>query len=124
MKIFQNAIQCPDGTILLSSNNYEVKKHIDANGKEYIISGGKFSLERSGANDYKEMSITENHNLRFVFNNLLWLTSGMYKKLNEIDSSHLESIYRHKTCPLMHKIVVAEILTQRKYWPKRKRDVN
>jgi len=119
LRIIQNAIQCPDGTILLSSNNYEIKRHIDANGKEYAITGGKFYLERLGANDYKELSITENHSLQFAIRNILWLTNKKYKMLIEVESPHLESIYHHKTSSLFHKFAIVEILTQRKYWPRR-----
>ena len=56
-KIILNAIQTPDGTVLISRNSHDYVCHKDANGSFYSVDGGNDYLKRSGKTDYKELSV-------------------------------------------------------------------
>jgi hypothetical protein len=57
-EIILNAIQTPDGTVLVSRNRHDYFCHKDANGSFYCVDGGNFSVKRScEKNDYKELSV-------------------------------------------------------------------
>jgi hypothetical protein len=57
-EIILNAIQTPDGTVLISKNRYDYVCHKDDNGSFYSVDGGNFYVKRScEKNDYKELSV-------------------------------------------------------------------
>lgn len=57
-KIIVNAIETPDGTVLLSAHRHDFRGHTDANGKFYAVDGGTDYLKRSfDQKDYTELSI-------------------------------------------------------------------
>lgn len=56
-RIIVNAIETPDGTVLLSVRPHDYRSHTDANGKYYAVDGGTGYLKRAGESDYTELSI-------------------------------------------------------------------
>lgn len=57
MKIILNAIETPDGTVLISAHRHDYRSHTDANGTTYVVDGGTDYLKRGGKDDYTELSI-------------------------------------------------------------------
>jgi len=56
--IVVNAIECPDGTVILSANRHDYRSHTQADGRTYAVDGGHDYLKRSAPdNDYTELSI-------------------------------------------------------------------
>lgn len=56
-RIILNAIETPDGTVLISSHRHDYRDHTDANGSYYAVDGGRDYLRRTGPDDYTELSI-------------------------------------------------------------------
>jgi hypothetical protein len=46
-KIILNRIQTPDGTVLISHHRHDYQTHVDKNGEEYMVDGGKDYLRRN-----------------------------------------------------------------------------
>ena len=69
-QLIYNAIRTPDGTELVSHSVHDYKTHLDANGKEYMIDGGR-SYVRSSANgdeEYLTLYVDDSHEkIRKVF---------------------------------------------------------
>lgn len=59
-RIIYNAIQTPDGTILISKHGHDMVMYTDKNGKQYGVDGGQNYLRRLGdVNDCKELSVVD-----------------------------------------------------------------
>ena len=60
-KIFRNAMQTPDGTIIESFHRHDYVSHKDANGETYVVDGGVDYLRRSvnPNNPAEDLSIHE-----------------------------------------------------------------
>ena len=56
-RIVLNAIETPDGTVLVSRHRHDYREHTDANGSTYAVDGGSDYLKRSGPRNYAELSI-------------------------------------------------------------------
>ena len=56
-RIIINAIETPDGTVLISAHRHDYRDHTDANGSYYAVDGGHDYLKRSSPGDHTELSI-------------------------------------------------------------------
>lgn len=56
--IVHNAIQTPDGTIIISRHRHDYVEYKDANGNDYIVDGGLDYLRRGyTVHDFTELSL-------------------------------------------------------------------
>ena len=97
--ILRNALRTPDGTVIESKFRHDYVTHGDANGKQYMVDGGKDYLRRSANGDEVDMSIesTDDH-----AHNREYVTWGTYGKeglgpykllvLKDMDTDHIEAI--------------------------------
>lgn len=58
-QIVYNAIQTPDGTILVSKHRHDYNSYIDKNGKTYMVDGGNDYLKRSINEDQIDLTLYE-----------------------------------------------------------------
>lgn len=103
-RILLNRIRTPDGTILESKDVHDYQTHLDKNGKEYMVDGGREYLRRTIHPDapYKELSIydTDAHSIkrtevkwgRRMDKNHKLLFKTEYIPIKDLDTNHIEAI--------------------------------
>jgi len=99
-KIIQNAIQCPDGTVIVSTHRHDFQEH-----GGYSVDGGRDYLRRCyplGAEDLIiELSLTEGSSYELKVERLVWGTYGKdgkdelkYVRLSDCSDGHLKAILK------------------------------
>jgi hypothetical protein len=100
MNIVYNAIQTPDGTILVSRHRHDFVQHTDnITGDFYAVDGGSEYLKRCFGNnrDYKELSLTTDDPHDKIREVVQWgkrLENGrvQYILVKDLTDSHLRGI--------------------------------
>ena len=97
--IILNAIETPDGTVLISRNRHDYQSHTDANGKTYMVDGGFDYLRRSAHTDAKELSLYDDQPHSVQRETLVWGTYGLngdqplqYKTIASMETDHIEAV--------------------------------
>jgi hypothetical protein len=99
MTLVRNAIQTPDGTILVSRNRHDYKSHTDANGKTYVVDGGLDYIRASVHEDQISLAVYDTDEFWLVRESVEWGTYGKdgdqplsYVKLSDMDTAHIEAV--------------------------------
>lgn len=97
--IMHNALQTPDGTILVSRDRHDFKQYIDANGKTYMIDGGKDYVRSSANGDETYLTVYNTDAHEEVRKYFTWGTFGkngdqllQIKTLNTLTDEHIKAI--------------------------------
>lgn len=117
-KIIQNAVICPDGTILQSQHRHDCHVHGD-----YMVDGGKDYLRHGTPVDGQpatSLVLTDDDSIDTIKKNLLWGTLGKdgkgplkYIFLKDCETDHLESILEVPGLSSLHRYVIECILESR-----------
>lgn len=98
-QILVNSLRTPDGTVITSRTRHDYVSHEDANGKTYVVDGGRDYLRRSCNGDEEDLSVylTDDHE-----ENRKHFTWGTYGKdgdqplkrivLSDLDTDHIRVI--------------------------------
>jgi hypothetical protein len=99
MTLVRNAIQTPDGTILVSRNRHDYQSHTDANGKTYVVDGGLDYVRASVHEDQISLAVYDTDEFWLVRESVEWGTYGKdgdqplsYVKLSDMDTAHIEAV--------------------------------
>ncbi len=101
MQLIRNAIQTPDGTILVSKYRHDYRSHNDANGKVYVVDGGLDYVRTTVHDDQISLALydTEPHEVQAQY--LTWGSFGIRGDqprrdipIAEMETSHLEAVLR------------------------------
>jgi hypothetical protein len=99
MTLVRNAIQTPDGTILVSRNRHDYQSHTDANGKKYVVDGGLDYIRASVHEDQISLAVYDTDKFSVIRESVEWGTYGKdgdqplsYVKLSEMDTAHIEAV--------------------------------
>ena len=94
--LIRNAIRTPDGTILESHSRHDYKEYTDANGKTYMIDGGRSYVRCSVHEDQVDMCLYDDEPHSVQREVLTWGTYGIngdqplqYKRVAEMDTAHI-----------------------------------
>lgn len=97
-KLIQNAIEIPDGTILISRNTHDYQSK-----DGYFVDGGldycRYGCPAGGENKFKQLFLDEDSTLNELKEKLIWGTRGLqggtnvgWVKLIDCDTNHLNNI--------------------------------
>jgi len=117
--IILNQIQCPDGTILTSHFRHDFQIHLDKNGLEYSIDGGRAYLRRSSPEiPYVEKTVYSDEPFYVIRQSLYWGTYGKSKlnelswiKLCDMSDEHIKNVivFVKSVHPVLKKFFVMEL---------------
>jgi hypothetical protein len=103
--ILRNRLKTPDGTIIESWHRHDYVTHKDANGKTYMVDGGRDYLRRSAHGDEEDLSIVadpDEHD--FCRQHFLWGTYGKdgeqpFRRvvLADMSTEHIKAVLRTQT---------------------------
>jgi hypothetical protein len=101
-QIVYNALQTPDGTIIVSQHRHDYVVHEDKNGKHYMVDGGTDYLRRSVNDDQKDLSLylhDDYSKIREVFvwgrnydENMKRLPKTEWVALKDLNLGHLDAL--------------------------------
>lgn len=99
-KVIVNAIQTPDGTVLISKHGRDYVSHVDANGEKYFVDGGQSCLRTSVNNEpAKKLYKTLDDPFEDVRDYVFWGTRGKcgtkplaFLAISEMETSHIENL--------------------------------
>ena len=119
--IIQNALQTPDGTIIISRNVHDYAEH-----DGYFVDGGhdycRYGFLPGCEDKYTPLFLFENDTFEKKKNNLVWGTYGKdgnqplkWVKFIDCTDEHLEAILKHKNLTLkpLYKKVIKSIQLDR-----------
>lgn len=99
MNLIRNAIQTPDGTILVSRNRHDYQKHTDDNGKSYVVDGGLDYVRASVHDDQISLAVYDTDQFNVIRESLEWGTYGIngdqplsWIKMCDMDTAHIEAV--------------------------------
>jgi hypothetical protein len=103
--IVQNAVQTPDGTILISTHRHDYQSYTDGNGHTYMVDGGYDYIRRAVPIDENGKPMCESLTLHSdspfeeVREKLLWGTYGRngeqplsYVRLKDMEENHIVNV--------------------------------
>lgn len=102
MKILQNAIKCPDGTILVSTYRHDFQYYTQEDGRSYGVDGGvEYGRTLFSDQEFEDLSLHEDSPFEEQVNKALWGTYGKYGDeplkwvfVKDMDNEHLKSCLR------------------------------
>lgn len=99
MNLIYNAIQTPDGTILVSRHRHDFQSYTDANGKNYMIDGGLDYIRSSVHDDQISLAEYDTAPHERQRELLVWGTYGIngdqplsYIKVCDMVTEHLKAV--------------------------------
>ena len=131
--LIYNAIRTPDGTILESHSRHDYRTHLDTNGREYMIDGGKDYCRRSNWGDEEDLVLSyEDTSHEDHRHYLKWGTRGpkgdqplRRVAIKDMDTDHIEACLETQTqMSSMYREVMTKELEFReatkrnKWWTK------
>ena len=98
-KLIRNAIQTPDGTILESHSRHDYKEYTDANGKTYMVDGGRDYVRRSAHGDEIDLCLYDDEPHEVQRRITKWGSYGVngdqplqFKAVADMDTDHLLAV--------------------------------
>lgn len=95
-----NRIRTPDGTIIESHNRHDYVTHLDANGRTYMVDGGKDYLRRNLVSEapHEELSVYSDADHSVIREVMKWGTRGVngdqplrYVALMDMTEDHIRA---------------------------------
>ncbi len=120
--IIQNAIQTPDGTILVSRNRHDFQTHLDKNGSRYGVDGGLdyFKITTDVASSHKGLYLQDSTPIEGIANTLVWGTRPnpkedkvVYRFLSDLETDHLKAIAKTQKPTIWILMSIFYILEER-----------
>lgn len=102
-RIVHNSIRTPDGTVLVSRSVHDYVTHIDENGHEYMVDGGRSYLRRNIVEEapYEELSLYTDDPHEQIREKVTWGTYGKngtelfkLKLLKDLTNNHISAILK------------------------------
>ena len=114
-QIVYNALQTPDGTIIVSRHRHDYVTHEDKNGKHYMVDGGTDYLRRSINHDQIDLSLylTDDYTkIREVFvwgrnydANMNRLPQTEWVALKDLDDGHLDALCSYEPAGELRRLL-------------------
>lgn len=98
--MLQQAIKCPDGTILLPRYEWHFIQHIQADGRYYAIDWWEMCRIIYEDEKYEKLFIDENDDMNKMFNNLVLVTKYWVELIRDLDEKELKLRHSSKIFPL------------------------
>ncbi len=119
-QLVYNAIQTPDGTILVSRFRHDYRTHRDTNGYIYMVDGGRDYLRRNAAPlgfEHTELSLYEDDSIADIREVFAWRTNSLtysflkdnYIFLKDMKTEHIESICSQAQYKQWHSLMSREL---------------
>lgn len=124
--ILKNAIRTPDGTVIESKHRHDYVTHLDANGKTYMVDGGRDYFRRSAHGDEEDLSIdADPDDHEFCRQHFTWGTYGKDGKqpfrkvaLADMSTGHVKAVLRtqaHISCDV-RRLFENELMYRERNW--------
>lgn len=97
--MLQQAIKCPDGTILLPRYEWHFLKHEQKDGRIYFIDGWEMCRIWYSDEEYEKLFIDENDNIEHVVNKLVLVTRYWTERFCELSKEEIKSRHASKIFP-------------------------
>jgi hypothetical protein len=109
-RLIYNAIETPDGTVIVSRHRHDFVCHKDKNGREYCVDGGLDYIRRQLINydfdnrmfvtyDHKELSLYDDEPHEVQRKVIAWGTRGKngdqplkYVAVKDMETEHIEAV--------------------------------
>lgn len=121
--LIRNAIRTPDGTVLESTHRHDYKTHTDANGKEYMVDGGRDYVRRSAHGDEVDLCLHDDEPHAVQRHIIKWGGRGIngdqpvtFKSVADMDTDHIDAVLTNcMAAPVIRNCMVKE-LTERGFY--------
>jgi hypothetical protein len=133
-EILYNAIETPDGTVLVSKHRHDYVSYTDKNGYTYVVDGGRDYLKRSmapGAPPYKDLTVYDDGKFETRRKYIYWgsrydkdgnlLPQAVWKPIMELSIEHIEAIIDTQT---QITGIVKDTFVKEFRWRKRNNTIN
>ena len=98
-RLVRNAIQTPDGTVLVSRSRHDFREYTDSNGKQYMVDGGLDYIRTTIHDDQLDLAVYLEDGHNAVRDAAEWGTFGQrgnqplrYVKIKHMDTDHLKAV--------------------------------
>ena len=118
-KILSSRMRTPDGTILESKHRHDYVTHTDANGKEYMLDGGRDYVRCSANGDEELLTVTSDDSHSLIREVVNWGTYGKdgdeplrYVTIAGLNPYHLRAIldtHQKRMSPALYKVMQDEV---------------
>ena len=118
-KILSSRMRTPDGTILESKHRHDYVTHTDANGKEYMLDGGRDYVRCSANGDEEMLTVTSDDSHSLIREVVNWGTYGKdgdeplrYVTIAGLNPYHLRAIldtHQKRMRPALYKVMQDEV---------------
>ena len=117
--ILSSRMRTPDGTILESKHRHDYVTHTDANGKEYMLDGGRDYVRCSANGDEELLTVTSDDSHSLIREVVNWGTYGKdgdeplrYVTIAGLNPYHLRAIldtHQKRMSPALYKVMQDEV---------------
>ncbi len=120
--LIQNAIQTPDGTILVSRHRHDMQSHIDKDGSRYAVDGCSDYCKITGdKSKIRQLFISHEECMDDMVDWLVWGTRPnpkdgkvVYRFLKDLETEHLKAIAKTQKPTIWILMSIFYILNERK----------